>query len=168
MDLVTIAAVVQTVAVVVAVGFGIVQIREFAAARRRTAAYALMQSFQSPQMLRAIITLDRLPDDAPKSAIDALPTESQVDLINVMAVWESLGILVHKGEVTLAMVDDFYSGTLMQSHFKLRRYVAELRSETSRDTRWEWFEWLADRMAERESGAPPIPANIQYRAWKPR
>ena len=164
MDLVTVAAVVQTVAVVIAVGFGIMQIREFAAARRRTAAYALMQSFQSPQILRAIITLDCLPDDAPKSTIEALPTESQVDLINVMAVWESLGILVHKGEVTLAMVDDFYSGTLIQSHCKLRRYVAELRSETGRDTRWEWFEWLADRMVERESGAPPIPANIQYRA----
>ena len=136
MDLVTVAAVVQTVAVVIAVGFGIMQIREFAAARRRTAAYALMQSFQSPQILRAIITLDSLPDDAPKSTIEALPTESQVDLINVMAVWESLGILVHKGEVTLAMVDDFYSGTLIQSHCKLRRYVAELRSETGRDTRW--------------------------------
>ena len=52
-----------------------------------------------------------------------------------MAVWESLGILVHKGEVTLAMVDDFYSGTRIQSHCKLRRYVAELRSESGRDTR---------------------------------
>ncbi len=66
------------------------------------------------------------------------------------------------------MVDDFYSGTLIQSHRKLRRYVAELRSETGRDTRWEWFEWLADRMAERESGAPPVPANIKYQAWRPR
>lgn len=168
MDLISLAAVIQAVAVVVAVAFGIVQIREFAAARRRTAAYALMQSFQSPQMLRAIITLDLLADDAPKATIDALPIEQQADLLNVLAVWESLGILVHKGEVTLSMVEDFYSGTIYQTARKLRRYVAEQRSETGRDTRWEWFEWLADRMAENESDTPPIPAHIQFRGWRPR
>ena len=92
-----------------------------------------------------------------------------MDLINVMAVWESLGILVHKGEVTLAMVDDFSRGTLIQSHCKLRRNIhrVAVRRRSAILVR-EWFEWLADRMVERESGAPPIPANIQYRDWKPR
>ena len=126
MDLDTLAAIVQAVAVVIAVGFGIAQIQESGAARRRTAAYTLMQSLQSPRMLRGIDTLDKLPDDAPKSTVDALPIDSQVDLMNVLAVWESLGILVHKGEITLAMVDDFYSGTLIQSYRKLRRYVADV------------------------------------------
>ena len=168
MDLDTLAAIVQAVAVVIAVGFGIAQIQESGAARRRTAAYTLMHSLQSPQMLRGIITLDKLPDDAPKSTVDALPIDSQVDLMNVLAVWESLGILVHKGEIALSMVDDFYSGTLIQSDRKLRRYVAEVRTETGRVTQWEWFEWLADRMVERESAAPPIPAHVQYRGWRSR
>jgi hypothetical protein len=35
--------------------------------------FTLMHSLQSPQMSRAILIIDRLPDDASKAEIDALP-----------------------------------------------------------------------------------------------
>jgi hypothetical protein len=63
------------------------------------------------------------------------------------------------------MVDDFYSGTLQQSWRKLQGYVDELREATARPTRWEWFQWLAERMQERESDSRPIPAHVQHRKW---
>jgi len=40
--------------------------------------------------------------------------------------------------------------------------------ETGRETVGEWFQWLAERFAEREGAAPPVPANVQYRDWRPR
>ncbi len=80
-----------------------------------------------------------------------------------MATWEGLGILVFDGEVSLETVDDFYSATIDQSWRKLRQFVQELRSATVRDTRWEWFQWLAERMREREASSPPIPAYVEYR-----
>lgn len=166
MDLITIAAIVQAAAVVVGVVFGLMQIREFQVARRRTAAYTLMSSMVSPQVLRAMLIIDQLPDDAPKTTVDALPFDQQAELLGMLGVWESLGILVHAGEIPLGMVDDFFSGNIHLSHRKLHRYVVELRAESGRETRWEWFEWLADRMSEREALAQPVPAHVQYRKWK--
>lgn len=63
------------------------------------------------------------------------------------------------------MVDDFYSGALQESWRKRQRYVEELREATARPTRWERFQWLAERMPERESDGPPVPAYVQHRKW---
>ena len=166
MDLPTIANFAEAFAVIVAVVFGMVQLRQLNAQRRREAAFALMHSIQSPQMLRGILIIDRLQDAPAKAEFDALPENDQVDATALLATWESLGILVFNHEIPLQMVDDFYSGTLQQSWRKLQRYVEELREATARPTRWEWFQWLAERMQEGESDTPPIPAYVQHRKWK--
>ena len=165
MDLPTIANLAEAFAVIVAVVFGMVQFRQLNAQRRCEAAFALMQSIQSPQVLRGILIIDRLQDAPAKAEIDAFPENDQVDVTALLATWESLGILVFNHEIPLQMVDDFYGGTLEQSWRKLQRYVEELREATARPTRWEWFQWLAERMQERESDAPPVPAHIQHRKW---
>ena len=166
MDLSTIANLAEAFAVIVAVSFGMVQLRQLNAQRRREAAFTLMHSIQSPQMLRGILIIDRLQDMPAKAEIDALPENDQVDVTALLATWESLGILVFNHEIPLQMVDYFYSGTLAQSWRKLQRYVGELREATARPTRWEWFQWLAERMQEGESDTPPIPAYVQHRKWK--
>jgi hypothetical protein len=30
----------------------------------------------------------------------------------------------------------------------------------------EWFQWLAERMLERETASQPVPAYIAHRHWK--
>ena len=135
MDLPTIANFAEAFAVIVAVVFGMVQLRQPNAQRRREAAFALMHSIQSPQMLLGILIINRLQNAPAKTGIDALPENDQVD------------------------VTALYSGTLQQSWRKLQRYAEELREAT------EWFQWLAERMQERESDAPPIPAYVQHRKW---
>ena len=117
-------------------------------------------------MLRGILIIDRLQDMPSKAEIDALPENDQVDVTALLATWESLGILVFNHEIPLQMLDDFYSGTFAQSWRKLQRYVTELREATARPTRWEWFQWLAERMQEGESATPPIPAYVQHCKWK--
>jgi hypothetical protein len=165
-DLANLGQVIGALAVVVGVIFGIVQLRQLSAQRRRESAFALMQSSQSPQVLRAVLIIDHLPDTAGKAEIDALPKSDQADVIALLATWEGLGILVFNHEISLQMVDDFYSGTIAQSWRKLQRYVEELREMSSRPTDWEWFQWLAERMQEEESARPPVPAHLQHRNWK--
>ena len=142
MDLPTIANFAEAFAVIVAVVFGMVQLRQPNAQRRREAAFALMLSIQSPQMLLGILIINRLQNAPAKTGIDALPENDQVD------------------------VTALYSGTLQQSWRKLQRYAEELREATARPTRWEWFQWLAERMQEGESDTPPIPAYVQHRKWR--
>jgi hypothetical protein len=41
------------------------------------------------------------------------------------------------------------------------------RQWMQRDAAMEWFQWLAERMRERESGAPPTPAYLAHRHRRP-
>jgi hypothetical protein len=70
--------------------------------------------------------------------------------------------------VRLDLVDDFFSGPIRVSWEKLGPLVTRMREVTGRDTIAEWFQWLADRMAEREATTPPEPAHIAHRDWRPR
>jgi hypothetical protein len=49
---------------------------------------------------------------------------------------------------------------------KLKTYIEEVRRDESRDTFAEWAQWLAERMLDRESGTPPVPAHIAHRDWQ--
>jgi hypothetical protein len=84
----------------------------------------------------------------------------------VSLTWESLGILVFRREVTLDLVDDFFSGPIVISWQKLKVYAEEFRRDLNRATGSEWFHWLAERMLEREKALPPVPAYIAHRNWR--
>jgi hypothetical protein len=60
-------------------------------------------------------------------------------------------------------VDDFFSGPIVLSWRKLRPYVEHPRQKYARDTWSECLQWLAERMMERESKLPVVPAYIAHR-----
>ena len=84
----------------------------------------------------------------------------------LMTTWESLGILIHRGEMSIELVDDFFSGPITVSWRKLQSQVFGEREALGRETVGEWFQWLAERFADRESSEPPVPAHIAHRDWK--
>ena len=86
----------------------------------------------------------------------------------VIGTWERLGILVFRQEISLDLVDDAYSGPIVQTWEKLKDYILEFRQLVQRDTAFEWFQWLAERMQERESGITVLPAYQAHKNWKPR
>jgi hypothetical protein len=81
--------------------------------------------------------------------------------------WESLGILVHRREVPLDMVSDFFSGPIIISWARLGAHFVAERKRIGRDTISEWLEWLRDRIVETEQVSEPIAAHIEHRHWKP-
>lgn len=167
MDLRTLANVAQALAVVVAVVFGIVQVRHYLRAQQREAAFALMRSLQTPEMLRGLLLLDALPEGLSGGEIEDRFGDDFLYIQALLGTWESLGILVFHGEVGLDLVDDFYSGPIVQSWEKLGGLVEDVRKRTGRETRWEWFQWLAERMIEREADAAPIPAHVEHGSVRP-
>lgn len=166
MDLSALSNVAQALAVIFAVVFGVIQVRQIRGQRRREAALALMQSLQTRDMLEALLVLDSLPEGLSRYELEERLGDRFISVQALLGTWESLGILVFRGETTLDLVDDFYSGTIVHSWRKLRRLVEDVRAETGRDTRWEWFQWLSERMIERETARPPIPAHVEYRGWR--
>jgi len=106
-----------------------------------------------------------LPDSLSKKAIDE-QVGDQDDLLEYwVGAMETLGVLVFHHEIDLDLVDDFFSGQIVVSWRKLSRWVEDFREETQRPTMAEWFEWLVDRMRERVSIEPPVPAYITHRDW---
>jgi hypothetical protein len=166
-DLSTFANLINAIAVTAGVIFAAAQIRHYRQRRRRDAMLELVRSFQSPAFASAFRRVISLPDGATKAQIIELLGTDGEDATHIVGLtWESLGVLVFRREVTLDLVDDFFSGPISVSWRKLSGYVFEQRAVLNRETAFEWFQWLAERMIDREKQTPPVPAHIAHRGWK--
>jgi hypothetical protein len=167
MDISTIANLINAIAVTAGVIFAAAQIRQYRQRRERDAMLELVRSFQSPAFTAALRRVLSLPDGADSAKIrEVLGPDGEDAVYLVSLTWESLGVLVYRREVTLDLVDDFFSGPLVISWQKLKVYSEEWRRTLDRETGNEWFHWLAERMLEREKTAPPIPAYVAHRHWR--
>jgi len=140
-DISTLANLINAIAVTAGVIFAATQIQYYRQRRRRDAMLELVRSFQSP----------------------AFPSDA---VYLVALTWESIGVLLFRRELTLDLIDDFFSGPIVLSWKKLQVYSDEWRRTLDRETFSEWFHWLAERMMEREKLAPPVPAYIAHRRWR--
>ena len=167
MDISTIANLINALAVTAGVIFAAAQIRQYRHRRQRDAMLELVRSFQSPAFTAALRRVLSLPDGADAAKIrDVLGPDGEDAVYLVSLTWESLGVLVFRREVTLDLVDDFFSGPLLISWQKLKVYSEEWQRTLNRETYCEWFHWLAERMLERERTSPPIPAYEAHGNWR--
>ena len=167
MDLSTLANLINAAAVTAGVIFAAVQIRHYRQQRQRDTMLELVRTFQSPSFTRALHRINLLPAGADRAKIrDVLGDEGEEDVFLVGLTWESLGVLIFRREVTLDLVADFFSGAIVISWRNLHAFVEEDRRSLQRETIWEWFQWLAERMIEREKANPPVPAHIAHRGWR--
>jgi hypothetical protein len=157
----------EALAVTVGVILGLVQLRQFRLLRERTSALELLHSFQTPEFAKALLLTYALPDDLPRDEVVRRLGDDFHLVYAMTTTWESLGVLVHRGEIGLDLVADFFSGPIILGWAKLQNYFREERKSLRRETVGEWFEWLRDRLVDFESKVPPQPANIEYREWKP-
>jgi hypothetical protein len=167
MELSTIANLINALAVTAGVIFAAVQIRDYRRQQQRDSMSALVRSFQTPSFAHSLRRVSSLPDNVAREQIPSLlGADGEDHVYALLTSWEALGILLHRKEITIDLVDDFFSGPIIVSWRKLSRYVEAMRAEAERDTYFEWVQWLAERMMERESKTPPVPAHIAHRDWK--
>ncbi len=128
----------------------------------------MLNSFQTSEFVKGFLAILDLPENAGKSELEKLPADQFLAIYMVIGTWERLGVPVYGREIDLELVDHAFSGPIVQSWQKLELYIKEFRTAIQRDTAMEWFQWLAERMMERETAARPIPAYIAHRDWKPK
>ena len=167
MDISTIANLINAFAVTAGLVFAGAQIRYYRQRRHREAMLELVRSFQSPAFTSALRRVLSLPDGANAEKIrEVLGPDGEDAVYLVSLTWESIGLLLFRRELTLDLIDDFFSGPILLSWQKLKTYSEEWRETLKRDTGSEWFHWLAERMMERERSSPPVPAYIAHRGWR--
>ena len=164
MDLPLLLNVVTTIAVASGVVFAAFELRMARRQRARDAELLLARSYQTQEFMAALDLVVDLPDELTRSKLEALGPDAMRSVGYWLGSMESIGVLVHKGELPLALVEDFMSGPIVLSWRKLAGYVGWRRRATGRDTMHEWFQWLAERIAEGERVRKPIPANVEFAA----
>jgi hypothetical protein len=157
---------VSAVALTVGVLVGVVQLRQHAMRRRREATLELAHSFQTPEMTNPLslvisrgegLALDQLRELA---GGDARPL-----IAHLCTNSEALSALVYAGELDLDLVRTVFGGSVTRSWAVLRPLLEELRQRRSWPRLYEWFQWLAERIEEREACAPREPAYGAFRDW---
>ena len=167
MDLVGVAEIVSAIAVIFGFGFALSEVRRYRRRRIRESMLELVKSYQTLEFAVALHRLVDLPDGLSKQELEKHLGDDLRFISLLMTNWEAFGILVFRRELDLDLLEDFFSGPITLSWLKLRRYVEEMRRIGGRETYFEWFQWLAERISEREDKAIPIPANIEHRGWRP-
>ena len=85
-------------------------------------------------------------------------------VLNVLGLFESLGPLVARGHVPVEMYSDFYRGVTVLVWKKLRGYIEEQR-QSGWPSLFEWLQWLAERMDERQILSSDVPAFELFKIW---
>lgn len=158
---------ISTITLVAGVLFAMVQVRQFRLARQRESVFELFRTLQTRVFAAGIDLVISLPDGLDDEGLKNHLAGRMDLLYALLTTFENIGILVHRGELDLELVDDYLSGFIVITWRKTAAHIQAVRREQMRDTFAEWVEWLYDRIAERETIAVPVPAYIAHRSWQP-
>ena len=166
MDLNTLIGLISTVAIVAGGFIAIVQLRYLNKQRSRESALQLLNSFQTPEFHEAVNILVDLPEGLSKKEIEEHLGDKMISVLVMFGTFESLGILIHRHEIKIQLVEDFFSGVIILTGKKFKNYFQEVRELSNRPTYYEWIQWMYEQVEKRESKIPATPAYIEYRNWK--
>ncbi len=153
--------------VVGGLGFAVIQMQHYRQQRRETAAIELLRSFQNPEFSRSLRAVLALAKGVRKSDLGDCSDGDQNAIMVVVLTFESIGVMVFRNIVPLEMVNQLLGGVCVESWTRLNQYMQDSRAESDRKTMSEWFQWLAERLAEHHARYGRPPAYEQYREWLP-
>src|SRR5450432_419669 len=142
---------------VVALIFGIVQVKVASRDRRERLTLETLREFQSREfieLMHYIINHD-LPSN--REGLTALPVNEQTILIQFAQEMESLGILVAERLINIDIVDKTLGSFVTHSWEKYKTMFLDIREKQPDPFLGEYFQWLAERIEERMRKKPRKP-----------
>ena len=161
--------VITMITVVAGVIFGAAELREVRHSQESQSMLQLYQTLQSPDNVRGSDLLNQMPDSLSADSMLALATQGPhaEDIRQVVLTFEALGVMVYRGDVPIEWVDELFHYSIVSSWQKLKPSIEERRKRLAYPGVLEWYQWLAERLIEREALASALPAYEAYRDWTP-
>jgi hypothetical protein len=156
---------IETLAVVVGVAFGLVQLRQLRHQREVQAGLELLAPLQTPESAQALLAVHDLPDNLTGVELRQRLGSDYKSAMTMLALFESLGPVVARGHVPIEMYAEFYRGPTVLCWRKFKRYIDEER-QSGWPALFEWLQWLAERMEERVPPNADIPAFKRFSSWR--
>jgi hypothetical protein len=157
---------ISTFAIVAALIFAALQVRQGNIKRRDQASITLIQTIQSEGWTRMLELISKLPDGAQASDVDAAGAEVQRAVIDFGIRLETVGYMVFRRNVELRTVDEMIGGITLAFWARGKGWLQRERERTGTPKYAEWCEWLADRIAERRDKIGHDPAHVLYADWR--
>lgn len=162
------AGIVGGLAVVSAVIFAAIQIRQLQRQRRDSAAIELMRILQAPQFVQAFLILGQVSNGMSAKKLRGMGREYEEAAMSMVNTYETIGLLVFRNTVSFQTVREVSGGILVSLWGKLHVWVSDVRHEQRSERFAEWFQWLVERINEQEAKAPTEPAYKRFTGWQPR
>jgi hypothetical protein len=152
-----IANIALALSVVVALVFGIAQVRQAARDRRERLTLDALRNFQSREFAELIhyVTFSDMP--ASQKELRALPEKDLITFIQVAQEMESLGMTVAERVINLDLVDKTLGSFVVTAWEKYKPIFEEMRVKTPDPFLGEYFQWLAERIGRRMREEPRKP-----------
>ena len=167
MTLSNIASIVEIVgilAILYGLFFGAVQLRQNRAQRRDLAILECTRLFENKEFTEAYRLVQELPSAVTKKQLGQHDTHYVSAAIRIVMKFEAIGMLVHRGVIPLDAADDLVGGAVIAVWEKLEAYIRETRKDSSNPYFMEWFQWLVDRLKQRQAVGRK-PAFLAHADW---
>jgi hypothetical protein len=158
--------IVSTIAIVGALIFTALQVRQGNIKRRDQAAVTVIQTTQSEGWTRPLELVSNLPPEATVADVERAGPEVQRAMIDFGVRLETIGYMVFRRTIDLQTADDLIGGVALMFWSRTKAWGERERKRMGNPKYYEWCEWLADRIAERREKLGHKPAYTLYTDWR--
>lgn len=130
---------------IVALVFGIVQVRVAARDRRERFTLEALRNFQTREFAELIARLTYYEVPTNYTELRSLALEERAKFIQFAQEMESLGLLVAENYINIDLVDKTLGSFVTTSWRKYKTVFAEIREKKSDPFLGEYFQWLPSR-----------------------
>jgi hypothetical protein len=150
-----------TLSFIVAVIFGIAQVKAAARDRRERLTLETLRNFQTREFAEISLYISSHNIPSNRDEMMALPAEEQSMLFQFSQEMETLGILVAERLINIDLVDKTLGSFVTTSWEKYKTMFGDMRVNLPDPFLGEYFQWLAERIDERMRQNPREPFYVK-------
>ena len=142
---------------IVALVFGIAQVKAAARDRRERLTLDTIRNFQTREFAELIHYISSHTMPSSRKELEARPSSEQIIFIQFGQQMESLGILVAEQLINIDLVDKTLGSFVTTAWEKYKKMFLDIREKQPDPFLGEYFQWLAERIDERMRQNPRKP-----------
>ncbi|MFI5202077.1 MAG: hypothetical protein ACHQNE_06795 [Candidatus Kapaibacterium sp.] len=160
-----IANIALALSVVIALIFGIVQVKAAERDRRERLTLETLRNFSNHEFAEIIYVTTRTEMPKTREEFLAMTREDQIMLIQAGQEMESIGMLVYERYIDLDLIDKTIGSLVSTMWEKYKPMFEDMRIKNPDPYLGEYFQWLAERVADRLDNHPREPYYKNPNPW---
>jgi hypothetical protein len=141
----------------VAVIFGIAQVRIAGRDRRERLTLDMIRNFQTREFAEILYYFQASTAPTTREEFQAMPPNEQIIFIQLSQQMEALGILVAERYIDLDLVDKTLGSFVTTGWERYKSIILDLRAKVPDPFLSEYFQWLAEQIDDSMTNHPRLP-----------